>query len=92
MDHLDYITKDRKGKHLNYEERIKIEALLKTGLTSEEIGRQLGGRSGRTIRREIKQGSVELLNSDYTTRVEYSADVAQQKHDFKATQRDLCLK
>ena len=72
MDRLDYITKERKGKHLNYEERIKIEALLKTGLTSEEIGRQLGGRSGRTIRREIKQGSVELLNSDYTTRVEYS--------------------
>ena len=57
MDHLDYITKDRKGKHLNYEERIKIEALLKTGLTSEEIGRQLGGRSGRTIRREIKKRS-----------------------------------
>ena len=92
MDRLDYITKERKGKHLNYEERIKIEALLKTGLTSEEIGRQLGGRSGRTIRREIKQGSVELLNSDYTTRVEYSADVAQQKHDFKATAKGPGLK
>ena len=25
MDRLDYITKERKGKHLNYEERIKIE-------------------------------------------------------------------
>jgi len=36
MSHLDYITKNRKGKHLNYEERIKIEALSKIGMKSEK--------------------------------------------------------
>ncbi len=92
MDRLNNNTKERKGKHLNYEEWLKIEALSKIGLRSDEIGRQLGGRSGRTIRRELKQGRVELLNSDYTTRVEYSADVAQQKHDYKATAKGPGLK
>lgn len=92
MDRSDYSTNNRKGKHLKYEERLKIEALSKAGLNSEEIGRQLGGRSGRTIRRELKQGRVELLNSDYTIRVEYSADVAQQKHDYKATAKGPDLK
>ena len=28
MSHLNYTTKNRNGKHLNYEERIKIETLL----------------------------------------------------------------
>ncbi len=36
-------TKSRKGKHLNYEERIKLEALKKLGLKPAEIGKQLGG-------------------------------------------------
>lgn len=92
MSHLNYNTKNRKGKHINYEERLKIEALLKVGLKSEEIGRQLGGRSGRTIRREIKRGEVRVLNSDLTTRTEYSADVAQQKHDYNATAKGAGLK
>lgn len=92
MDRLNNNTKERKGKHLNYEERLKIEALSKIGLSSDEIGIQLGGRSGRTIRRELKQGRVELLNSDYTTKVEYSADVAQQKHDYRATAKGPGLK
>ena len=85
-------TKSRKGKHLNYEERIKLEALKKLGLKPAEIGKQLGGRSERTIRREIKRGEVELLNSDLTTRTEYSAEVAQQKHDYNATAKGPGLK
>lgn len=92
MSHIDYSTKERKGKHLNYEERIKIETLLKVGTKPEEIGKILGGRSGRTIRREIKRGAVELLNSDLTTRVEYSADVAQKKHDYNGTAKGPRLK
>ena len=49
MGYINNITKSKKGKHLNYEERIKIEILLKAGKKSEEIGELLGGRSGRTI-------------------------------------------
>ena len=68
MVHLDYTTKNSKGKHLNYEKRIKIEALSKAGLESEVIAQQIGC-SGRTVRRELARGKVELLNSDYTTRI-----------------------
>ena len=84
MDRLNNTTTQRKSKHLNYEKRIKIEALYKSGMKSEEIGRQIGC-SGRTVRREIQKGLVELLNSDLTTRIEYSADVGEKKHIYAGT-------
>lgn len=91
MSHLNNTTKIAKGKHLNYEKRIKIEALSKAGLKSEAIATQIGC-SGRTVRRELAKGRTELLNSDYTTRVEYSADIGQQKHDYNATAKGPALK
>ena len=36
MDRLNYTTKREKGKHLNYEDRIKIETLSKIGMKSEK--------------------------------------------------------
>lgn len=92
MGQINNNTKNRKGKHLTYEERIKIEILLKSGKKSEEIGELLGERSGRTIRREVKRGTVRLLNSDLTERYEYSADVAQKVHDENGTAKGPCLK
>ncbi|MBU3114860.1 IS30 family transposase [Clostridium lacusfryxellense] len=92
MSQLNFITQSRKGKHLTYEERIKLEALLKMGLSSGCIVEQLGGRSERTIRREIAKGRVELLNSDLTTRMEYSAEVGQSEHDTQATAKGPSLK
>ena len=74
MSHLNDTTKNKKGKHLNYEDRLKIEALRKAGIKPKGIGQLLGGRSERTIYRELEQGTVELLNSDLTIRKEYSAD------------------
>lgn len=91
MSHLNNNTKSRKGKHLNYEERIKIETLSKTGMKSEEIALYIGC-SGRTVRRELEQGKTELLNSDLTTRIEYSADIGQQKHDYASTAKGPMLK
>lgn len=91
MSHINYTTKKRKGKHLNYEERIKIETLSKLGIKSEEIGKHLGC-SGRTVRREIAKGKTELLNSDLSTRKEYSADIGQQKHDYGATAKGPRIK
>ena len=91
MDHLNNSTKETKSKHLNYEKRIKIEALYKAGLKSEEIGRQIGC-SGRTVRRELKKGMVELLNSDLTKRKEYSADIGEQKHRYAGTGKGPHLK
>ena len=91
MSHLDCSTKNRKGKHLKYEERIKIEALSKIGMKSEEISKQIGC-SGRTVRRELAKGRTEFLNSDLTTRIEYSADIGQQKHDLAGTAKGPMLK
>ena len=42
MAHLNNTTKTEKSKHLNYEKRIKIEALSKAGLKSEAIAAQIG--------------------------------------------------
>lgn len=91
MSHLDCNTKGRKGKHLNYEDRIRIETLSKAGFKSEAIGKEIGC-SGRTVRRELERGQVEVLNSDLTTRIEYSADIGQQKHDYAATAKGPMLK
>ncbi len=64
MSHLDYSTEVRKGKHLTYEERIKIEALSKAGIKSEKIAEQIGC-SGRTVRRELaKENSHEFVALD----------------------------
>ena len=92
MSHLDYTPKSKKGQHLSYEERQKIEILLKAKHKPEEIGKLLGGRSKRTIQREIALGKVKLLNSDLTYRTEYSADAAQNKRDFNNTAKDPRLK
>ena len=91
MSHLNYTTKNTKGKHLNYEKRIKIETLSKTGMKSEQIALYIGC-SGRTVRRELAKGRTKLLNSDLTTKTEYSADIGQQKHDYAATAKGPMLK
>ena len=91
MSHLDNTTNKGKGKHLNYEKRLKIEALSKAGLKSQAIGAIIGC-SGRAVRNELNKGKVELLNSDLTTRVEYSADVGEQKHKYAGTNKGPQLK
>ena len=91
MDYLNYTTNNEKGKHLNYEKRLKIEVLARYGLKSEAIAKEIGC-SGRTVRRELDRGRTTLLNSDLTTRIEYSADIGQQKHDYEATGKGPKLK
>ena len=60
-------------------------------MKSEKIAKEIGC-SGRTVRRELAKGRTELLNSDLTTRVEYSADIGQKKHDYAATGKGPMLK
>ena len=92
MSHLNYTPKSKKGQHLSYEERQKIEILLKAGHKPEEIGKLLGGRSKRTIQREIALGKVKLLNSELTYRTEYSTDAAQNKRNYNNTAKGPKLK
>ena len=57
MEQLNYNTKARKFKHLNYGKRLQIEALRKAKKKPKEIA-EIIGRSKRTIEREIKRGKV----------------------------------
>jgi len=77
---LDNNTKRKNFQQLNYVKRIKIEQMLKDGKAKQEIADELG-YDITTIRREIKKGQFEKLNSDYTTTIVYAADVAQRKAD-----------
>ena len=69
---MDITLKPRTNKHLNAKECYLIEALLKVKFKELEIANLLG-RHVSTIYREIKRGTVEFRNSDWSMRQEYSA-------------------
>lgn len=91
MSQQNYTAKHRKGKHLTERERYKIEILLKEKMSSFDISKRLG-RHVRTIEREIKRGTVCLLNSDLSYREEYCADAAQRMYDENAKNKGPGLK
>lgn len=84
-------THPRRGKHLNRDERIQIESLLKAGCSVCRIARLLG-RHARTIEREVRRGAVEHLNSELIRSTVYSSDRAQAVHDLNATAKGPQLK
>lgn len=83
--------KVEKMRHLRYEDRIRIETLVKIHTQVKVIAAQLG-RCFSTIYAELRRGRVELLDKEYRTYVSYSADVAQQKHDYAQTAKGRPLK
>ncbi|MCH5279424.1 MAG: IS30 family transposase, partial [Christensenellaceae bacterium] len=92
MERNNNNIKGRKGKHLNYEERQKLEILLKAKHSAKEIAELLGGRSERTIKMEIKRGTVRQFNSDLTDRYEYSAEAGQREYYLNAANKVRGLK
>jgi len=92
MSQLNFNMNNRKGKHLTYEERIKLGTLYKLGVTTAYITEQIGGRFERTIRREVAKGMVQQLNFDLTTRMQYSTEIGQSEHDKLATAKGPTLK
>lgn len=91
MSQQHYIVTQRKNKHLTERERYKIEVLLKEKMETFKIAKRLG-RHKRTIEREIKRGTVQLLNSDLTYREEYCADTAQMIYDERAKNKGPDIK
>lgn len=91
MSQEKYILKQRKNKHLTERERYKIEILLKEKMTVLYISKSLG-RHIRTIEREIKKGTVRLLNSDLSYREGYCADTAQRIYNENAKNKGPNLK
>ena len=78
-------------RHLGYADRIKIEALQKAGTCVKEIAAYIGC-SVSTVYRELKRGSYKRLTSEWETVSAYSADIAQQDYDYKATAKGAQLK
>ena len=74
--------KSRKGKHLEYSERLSIERWFnRDKRTKVEIGRLLD-RTEKTIRNEIKRGLVKNLTTELIEIWVYSADVAQERYEY----------
>lgn len=100
MEQNKFNTKKRTWKQLNEKHRYKIEAYLDAGMKASEIA-ELIGYSKRTIQREIKMGMVEQVvtkrspkknDSPYPTIMVYKADVAQARHNEKASAKGRNLK
>ena len=85
-------TKRRKFKQLTYKDRIKIEVLYnKEKRKFTEIGEILGFHR-TTISREIKNGLVDVVDTEWKTRLEYSSDLAQKKNEENETAKGASLK
>ena len=89
---VDSNIKNKKGKHLNYEERLSIERWWNRDKKSKvEIARLLD-RSEKTIRNEIKRGLTTNLTTDLIMIEVYSADIAQEKYEYNLTGKGPELK
>lgn len=80
------------NKHLTYSDRLKIEALHLKRHTKREIAEVIGC-SYETIRRELLRGKYERLDGQtWLTYTAYSADIAQNDYDSKATAKGRDIK
>ena len=78
-------------KYLTYRERIIIETLVKRKTPVKEIAAHLG-RGLSTIYKELKRGAVTLVDHHLREYQSYSADVAQQGHEYAQTSKGRPLK
>lgn len=79
------------SKYFTLNDRYVIETMLKDGKSPKQIADRLG-RHFTTVYKEIKKGTVRLLNSDLTFRMEYCADTAQRVTDERQTNKGRDLK
>lgn len=69
----------RRFKHLTWNDRLKIEAMLKVGRHYQEIADEIGVHL-RTIYNEVKRGRYIHTNSDLTEEERYSPDIAEMAY------------
>ena len=80
MSQQDYITKERKFKHLTKEKRAQIEILLRRGVPKTEIAKEIGiARS--TLYNELKRGTVEQIDSEWKEYRAYFYDAGQRVYE-----------
>ena len=85
------IDEKRKYTHLSERERYKIEALLDDKQSVSEIALLLG-RSRSTLHREIRRGTIKRIQSDWTQKKKYRANVAQSDYTHRCSGRERSLK
>jgi len=99
MSKVYCIRTRQKGKHLSYDEREDLEAMVnqrnkapkKCKITQRELAKRLGV-SPPTLSRELKRGRVILLDYEWREVVSYSAMIAQDNYDKKASAKGPYLK
>jgi len=91
MEQKEGNTQSRKGKHLNRNERILLEGFLRAGKRISWIARELQ-RDCKTIRNEIRRGTVEHINTDLSVSNVYNADRGQDVYELNATAKGAAVK
>ena len=84
----------KKQHYMNRDERVQLEALKQAGLPVTEIAKQLGF-SRQTIYNELRRGAyncIKRINGYDRDMIWYSADKAQQIHDYNQTAKGRPLK
>lgn len=90
MGHIHHNKKRKKGKHLKFEDRQYIEYLVRKTYPKKISVSSLVdaiGCSESTIRRELRRGKVKLRDSMWQEYISYSAEVAQQRYDYQASNK-----
>ena len=91
MKQSNSTTKLRKYTHLSERQRYKMEALLERKIAIKEIAFVLGfDRS--TIHREVRRGTIKRIQSDWTEKKKYRANVGQQDYTKRCPNRERPLK
>ena len=99
MSQVYCIRRRRKGKHLTFEEREELEAIVtknnkkpkKDKLSQRQMAKRMGV-SPATLSRELKRGKVILRDTQWRDVVSYSAMKAQDDYDEKASAKGPHLK
>lgn len=79
------------NKYFTERERYQLEILLQQKVSKVDIAKVLN-KNESTIYREIKRGTVVMLNSDLTFYKKYCADTAQSKYEENKINKGVNLK
>ena len=81
----------RKFKHFTWDDRLRLETMLKDGKTPKEIAGRLDFHIS-SIYREIERGAYMHKQTDWTFKEQYSPDIADRKYRDNLTAKGADLK
>ncbi|MCL2631375.1 MAG: IS30 family transposase, partial [Firmicutes bacterium] len=78
-------------KNISFTQRLQLEAYLRAGLHKKTIASKLG-LCLATVYNEIQRGAYEHTNSDLTTEMRYSPNLAEDKYRVNQTSKGAPIK